>query len=65
MGKNFSDALKKARIEIACRLLANSDKKVSEIAADCGYKDLKTFYSVFKQIMGVSPGAFRKTVKFD
>ena len=28
--------------------------------AACGYRDMKTFYNVFHQHMGISPGRFRR-----
>lgn len=62
-GKTFSVAVKEARIENACRILANSDENVANVAAAVGYNDLKTFYTVFREFMGVSPNTFRKTVK--
>jgi len=62
-GKTFTEAVRQARVEQACRLLANSDKKVSEIAGVCGYKDAKTFYAVFRACTGMTPCAYRKNVR--
>ncbi len=58
-GTTYTAYLQQVRMETACRLLANSDKPVTEVAALCGYQDLKTFYTVFRQHMGVPPGQFR------
>ena len=62
-GKTFTEAVRQARVEQACRLLANSNKKVSEIAELCGYKDAKTFYAVFRRCTGMTPCAYRKSVR--
>lgn len=59
-GVSFVECLKRKRIENSCRLLLNTDKKVSDIAELVGYSDLKTFQSVFKQIMHTTPKAYQK-----
>lgn len=59
-GMTVSEYTQKIRVEEACRLLKESDKKVIEIAGDVGYKDLKFFHQVFKRITGKSPGEYRK-----
>ncbi len=62
-GMTFSQALQKARIEVACKLLASSEKKISEIANLSGYKDNKTFLAVFKSVMGMTPTQYKKLLK--
>lgn len=59
-GMNFRDYLKKIRIEEACRLLVNSDEKIQNICESVGYCDVDFFSKVFKENMGITPGAFRK-----
>lgn len=59
-GVVFAEFLQKKRIESSCRLLLNSDKKVSEIAEMVGYSDLKSFQSAFKKITGMPPKAYQK-----
>ncbi len=58
-GTTYTAYLQQVRMENACRLLSNSDKPITEVALLCGYQDLKTFYTVFRQHMGVPPGQFR------
>ncbi len=58
-GKTFCEAVKKARVEAACRYVTTTDKKMSEIAALTGFSDQKTFYKSFREIMGVTPNTFR------
>lgn len=60
MGVSFSEYLCNMRIEQCCRMLANTDKKVSEIAYLAGYSDMKFFNSIFKKRLGITPSEFRK-----
>lgn len=49
------------RIEKACELLKETDRKVLDIALDTGFNSLSYFISVFREGMGVTPAKFRKT----
>lgn len=51
--------INKIRIEKAKELLKASDKSITEISYDCGYKSLSTFYDNFKKVEGVSPMSYR------
>ncbi len=51
------------RMERAKRLLKDSGKSISEIAADTGYSNLQHFSSQFKKKIGVSPTDFRMQIK--
>lgn len=59
-GKGYTAYLQQVRMKKACRLLTENKKTVAEVATECGYQDMKTFYAVFKQHMGVSPGRYRR-----
>ena len=59
-GINFSDYVQHLRVDEACQLLRSTGMKVVDIAAQVGFKDMKTFYEVFKKITGKTPGDFRK-----
>lgn len=59
-GLTFEKFLQKTRIEQSCRLLANSDKKIIDIAECVGYADLKFFTATFKKFMRVTPREYRK-----
>lgn len=48
------------RITHACNLLSTSKQSVEEIAANCGYPDVRYFYRVFKGIVGITPNNYRK-----
>ncbi|HPU58648.1 MAG TPA: AraC family transcriptional regulator [Candidatus Avimonas sp.] len=62
-GYSFVDYLQRKRMEQSGRLLANTDKKISEIAELVGYRDVKFFGKVFKSHWGMAPGEFRKSYK--
>lgn len=60
-GTTISEYTQKLRMEEACRLLRETNKKVIDIAAEVGYKDIKFFNTVFKRHTGKTPSAYRKT----
>lgn len=62
-GMGFNKYLQKTRIEESCRLLANTDFKVIEIAEAVGYNDISAFNTVFKNHLGITPRDFRKSLK--
>ena len=60
-GWGFKEYLQQVRMEEACRLLANSDDKIADIAVKVGYQDLKFFNALFLKTQGQTPSAFRRT----
>ncbi|TYP76491.1 response regulator transcription factor [Paenibacillus methanolicus] len=62
-GENYSAYLTKARIDKAALLLANTDRKVFEIAADVGYEDPNYFTNVFRMLYRMSPSEYRKQTR--
>ena len=48
------------RIGRACRLLGESDRTVTEIAYDCGFRNLANFNRRFRVIKGMTPSAYRR-----
>ncbi len=59
-GTNFIDYVQKLRIDEACSLLRNTDMKITGIAMQTGFNDMKFFYEVFKKITGKTPGDYRR-----
>lgn len=53
--------LQKVRIEEAGRLLITTQSSVGDIALRCGFPDHTSFCRVFKQTIGLTPGAFRNS----
>lgn len=62
-GQNFSEYLQNLRINEACHLLKTTDKKVTEILTDVGFKDIKNFNRLFKKITGTTPRDYRNSSK--
>lgn len=48
------------RIEIACRLLAETDATLTSIAQDVGYAGQSAFGTAFRGAVGLSPGQYRR-----
>ena len=60
---NFSDLINKYRVEHAKKLLTDTDSRslgLSQIGEFSGFKSDSSFYRIFKEKEGVSPGDFRK-----
>ena len=58
-GRSFTELLRQCRVDLACELLAHSDKQLSEIAAICGFCDQSYFTRVFQDVKLVTPKQFR------
>ncbi len=52
--------LQRRRIERAMALLRESDRPVTEICLDVGFVSLGTFSRTFREVVGVSPSAYRR-----
>jgi PAS domain S-box-containing protein len=52
--------LVKVRIDAACKRLTGSDEPIVRIALACGYTDQSAFSRQFKQVVGISPLAYRR-----
>lgn len=59
----FKSYLLKLRIGCACRLLADPDRNVSQIAYESGFENLSNFNRHFKSIKGCTPTAYRKKLE--
>lgn len=59
---SFSGYLRKIRIEEACRIIKETNKKFYEIAEAVGYNDAIQFNRAFKQEMGVPPSVYKNKV---
>lgn len=58
-GASFGDTLRMMRIELAKRLLQQSDAPVYEIAERAGFEDDKYFSRVFREHVGLLPSEYR------
>jgi two-component system response regulator YesN len=59
-GEKFVDYLVRVRIEHAKKLLQETPESVHGIALKVGYLHSFSFIRVFKKMVGVTPGDFRK-----
>jgi AraC family transcriptional regulator len=50
------------RVEFACRELSKREARLADIAIRGGFTDQSHFCRVFKQVTGVTPGAFRNSI---
>ncbi len=48
------------RINAACEALSTTEKRISEIAFDCGYDNLSNFNRQFKKATGQTPNEYRR-----
>lgn len=59
-GVNFKTYLDDFRIKIAVKLLNTGNYTVSDVAIQCGYDNVRTFYNAFRRVTGQTPSQFRK-----
>ena len=59
-GVTFHRALNHRRICVACGLLTSTALCISQISSEIGFAQPKDFCRVFKEELGISPGAYRK-----
>lgn len=64
-GVTYVRWLNALRISRSVRLLRNPEKSVAEVAAEVGYKDLRTYERNFKRFLDMTPSAFRRGLKPD
>lgn len=63
LGVGYREYVTDVRINQARRLLANTDKKIADVAESVGYTDVNFFYELFRRAEGTSPSEFRKNLK--
>lgn len=63
LGMGFTKAVNLARVEIAKKLLATTDKNVTEISLECGFYDVSYFIKTFRLYTGATPKSFRNLTK--
>ena len=61
---NFMDYLIRIRMEKAKELLADTDKKIAEVAEEVGYANIHSFIRIFKKYTGCTPGDYRDYMRW-
>jgi AraC-like DNA-binding protein len=61
--QTFMDYVKNVRIGMAAKLLAESDKQITQICYECGYNNLANFNHYFRAVMQKTPSEYRKEFK--
>jgi YesN/AraC family two-component response regulator len=59
-GEKFIDYMVKVRMDNAKRLLVETTYSIQEIGEQVGYIHMMSFIRIFKKIVGVTPGSYRK-----
>jgi len=60
-GETLADTIRRARLTLAARALATSERSVTDIALEAGYENAQSFSRAFRGFVAVSPSAFRAT----
>jgi len=64
-GMTPTDYAQNIRIREACRLLADTDRKVADIAASVGYRNVPFFNALFRRKTGLSPREYKRRARAD
>ena len=62
-GKTLPEYVNELRVGRACRLLAEEELKVTDIALDCGFKNLANFNRRFREITRLTPRDYRQQLQ--
>ncbi len=58
--KTFVSFVNEVRIGHACKLMAQSDQQISELAYACGFNNLSNFNKFFKLAKGITPKEYKR-----
>lgn len=58
-GKNYIEFVTEAKMQKAMTMLRETPAKISEVANEVGYEDMKYFNKLFKKFTGVTPSEYR------
>lgn len=66
-GMGYSQYMNSCRVREAVRVLSDPNNSIplKELSAEIGFLTIQTFYSAFRQQIGMSPAAFRKAALAD
>lgn len=52
--------VKQVRIQKAAELLVSTNRKISDIGAECGFQEMSYFAKTFRELKGCTPGEYRQ-----
>ncbi|HET6326930.1 MAG TPA: AraC family transcriptional regulator [Planctomycetaceae bacterium] len=61
LGCTIGEFVRRERIALACRALADAETPLADVALLAGFADQSHFTRVFKRQLGLTPAAYRKT----
>lgn len=61
--QTFMEYVKQVRIQIAVKMLAETDKQISQICYESGYNNIANFNYQFKSLMRKTPSEYRKVFR--
>ena len=59
-GRSILQTIESRRLELAERMLQETNRPVQAVAKESGYRNVKTFEAAFRRKHGISPSTFRK-----
>jgi LacI family transcriptional regulator len=60
VGRTIHDEIRRVRLEQARRLLAETSLPLKQVAFRCGFRTVQHLTTLFRQCVGVAPGAYRR-----
>ena len=63
MGMPIKEYITQKRIDKACAMLVENNKKIKEIGEEVGYSQQRSFIEIFKKYKGVTPSEYRASAK--
>ncbi len=62
IGIRLDNYINNKRIDLAKELIQSTNKSITRVAMDCGFDNVRTFNRIFKEIAGITPTEFKKTI---
>ncbi|TDU70924.1 AraC-like DNA-binding protein [Prosthecobacter fusiformis] len=62
-GKTVPEYINEVRIGRACRMIAEDQNNITDIALDCGYRNLANFNRRFREVVGSTPREYRTQMR--
>ena len=62
-GHSIHTEIHNEKLNRACKMLAESDTELAEIASSCGYPSIQYLYAVFKKHFGQTPKQYKRNFR--